>query len=122
MENDGNEFTKQFVGSASANVVFMVGILIYKFIEGRCKHSRCSSTSSCLKCAVDNYDTERADTNNKIDIAQDAVQLEISVQDLQTRNHKFVQEKHIETLELRSPRPHSRDPKHSVMALGEDIV
>ena len=33
MENDGNEFTKQFIGSASANVVFMVGILIYKFIE-----------------------------------------------------------------------------------------
>ena len=118
MENDGNEFTKQFIGSASANVVFMVGILIYKFVEGRCKHSRCSSNSSCLTCAVDNYDTERAESNKTVN----DLQPEKSVQFVHRRDDKILPSQHLEALELRSPDSFSGDPKNRLMAIGENIV
>ena len=121
MENDGSEFTKQFIGSASANVVFMVGILIYKFIEGRCKHSRCSSTSSCLKCAVDNYDTERGESNQTHEV-QDAVQPEKSLQFLHARDNQIIPSQHIETLELRSPRSLSRDSQRRRVVRKESLV
>lgn len=119
MENDGNEFTKQFIGSASANVVFMVGILIYKFIEGRCKHSRCSSNSRCLTCAVDNYDTERGESNQ---IVKNDLQLEKSLPELHRRDDKILPSQHLEALELRSPDSFSGDPKNRIMAIGENIV
>ena len=119
MESDGSEFMKQFGGSAAANVVFAIGILVYKFIESRCKHSRCSSNTQCFKCSVDNLETARSKHN----IAKDhAVQSEESVPELQAREHKIVQEKHIETLELRSPRSLSRDSKLRRMVTQESLV
>ena len=100
MERDGSEFMKQFGGSAAANVVFAIGILVYKFIESRCKHSRCSSNTQCFKCSVDNLETARSKHN----IAKDnAVQSEESLPQMHSRNDQVVQEKHfaVEKLELR---------------------
>ena len=118
MENNGNEFTKQFIGSASANVVFVVALMIYKFFEGRCKHSRCQSNFKWFKCNADNYDTERGDTNKIVN----AVRSEESMPEMQTPEHQIIRKKHIETLELRSPRSLSRDSKLRRMVTQESLV
>ena len=59
MENNSNEFLKQFGGSATANVLTVIVFMVYKFIEGRCKHSKCESKTSCFSCSADNYATQR---------------------------------------------------------------
>ena len=123
MENDGSEFGKQFAGSAAANVVFMVGLLLYKFFEGRCKHSKCSSNTKFCKCNVDNYETERS-TGNKL---KNAFQSEKSLPQLHARNRKKISPRHspIETLELRDPSsfdPEDGDPREPRLAKGENIV
>ena len=117
-ESAGNEFGKQFAGSAAANVVFMIGLLLYKFFEGRCKHSKCSSNLSWCRCNVDNYETERS-TRNK---AKDAVQSEKSLPQLQAREHKEIQERHsaVEKLELRDP--DSISARDRGVVIGEGIV
>jgi hypothetical protein len=120
MENDGsNEFIKQFGGSAAANVVFAVGLLLYKFIEGRCKHSRCSSNLSWCRCNVDNYETERAESNKDI---KNAVRSQESVQAMFRRDNQIVQEKHIETLELRAEESIEGSARDSILVKGEDAV
>ena len=120
MEGDGSsEFIKQFGGSAAANVVFAVGILIFKFIEGRCKHSRCSSNLSWCRCNVDNYETERAESNKDI---KNAVRSQESVQKMHGGNDEVLQEKHfaVEKLELRDPE--SISTGNSVVVKGETLV
>ena len=101
----------------------MVGILIYKFIEDRCKHSRCSSTSSCLKCAVDNYDTERGESNQTHEV-QDAVQPEKSVPEMQARNNPKIPERHfaLDNIELRDPESLSGHASKRDVAVGTDPV
>ena len=120
MENDGSEFGKQFAGSAAANVVFMIGLLLYKFFEGRCKHSKCSSNTKCFKCNVDNYETERSATNK----LKDAFQSEKSVPQMHARDRKKISPRHsaIETLELRDPESFEGDPREPRVAKGENIV
>ena len=117
MEGNGSEFGKQFAGSAAANVVFMVGIFLFRFFESRCKHSKCSSNTRCFKCNVDNYQTERSARNT----AKDAIQSEESVPEMQTRVHQEVQTRHIEVvdLELRDPESLTRDRN---LVRGENIV
>ena len=121
--NDGSEFGKQFAGSAAANVVFMVGLLLYKFFEGRCKHSKCSSNTKFCKCNVDNYETERS-AGNKL---KDAFQSKKSLPQVHARDRKKISQRHsaIETLELRDPSsfdPEEGDPREPRVAKGEDIV
>ena len=120
MENDGSEFGKQFAGSAAANVVFMVGLLLYKFLEGRCKHSKCSSNTQFCKCNVDNYETERS-IGNKL---KNAFQSEKSVPQMHARDRKKISPRHsaIETLELRDPESFEGDPREPRVAKGENIV
>jgi len=117
---EGNEFGKQFAGSAAANVVFVVGMLLYKFIEGRCKHSRCSSNTSWLSCNVDNYETERS-TRNRV---KDAVQPPESVPEMQAREHKIIQEKHItiDKLELRDPESLEGNTREPSVVKGDENV
>ena len=85
MENNSNEFLKQFGGSATANVLTVIVFMVYKFIEGRCKHSKCESKTSCFSCSADNYATQRGIK------VKDDIQPTVSVQVLQTRNNKEVQ-------------------------------
>ena len=120
MEGGENEFGKQFAGSAAANVVFMIGLLLYRFFEGRCKHSKCSSNTTCFKCNVDNYETERS-TRNK---AKDAVQSEESLPSLQGGERQKIQERHIEIekLELRDPDSVERGSRDLRVVRGEDLV
>jgi len=118
MEGGENEFGKQFAGSAAANVVFMVGLLLYKFFESRCKHSKCSSNTSCFKCNVDNYVTERSSRN----ITKDAVQSEKSLPKLQGGERQEIQERHIEIAQLELRDPTSLSARERQVVRGEDIV
>lgn len=82
--SEDNEFLKQFSGSAAANVVLMICVGLYKLIESRCKHSRCSSNTSCFKCSVDNDQTIRGGNIN------DQIRAEESVSKLQTSERQEV--------------------------------
>mgnify|MGYP003712696831 CR=1 FL=1 len=117
-EGNGSEFGKQFAGSAAANVVFMIGLLLYKFFESRFKHSKCSSNTSCFKCNVDNYVTERS-TRNK---AKDAIQSEEGLPELQGRERQEIQERHIEIEKLELRDPTSLNARERQVVRGEDIV
>ena len=119
-EQESNEFGKQFAGSAAANVVFVVGMLLYKFIEGRCKHSRCSSNTGWFKCSADNYETERS-TRNKV---KDAVQPEKGVPEMQARERQEIPERHITIaqLELRDPDSVERDTRQPGVVKGDQNV
>ena len=119
MESEGsNEFMKQFGGSVTANVVFAVGILIYKFLEGRCKHSKCSSTTSCFKCSADNY-TER-DTSNKT--IRDGVRPQESVQAVFSRDDKILSKVDISALELRAEDSLEGNSRVRVLVEGPENV
>ena len=82
---DNNDFMKQFGGSATANLVTAGLFLIYKFVQGRCKHSKCSSNTQCFKCNADNYATERASSppNLKDDIQP---KIKKSLQEMHSRD------------------------------------
>ena len=85
MENNSNEFLKQFGGSATANVLTVIVFMVYKFIEGRCKHSKCESKTSCFSCSADNYATQRG---TKV---KDDIQPKSRVCELQSRNDSQIQ-------------------------------
>ena len=121
MENDeGNEFGKQFAGSAAANVVFVLAMVIYKFVEGRCKHSRCSSNTSWFKCNVDNYETERSKSNK----TKDAVQSEKSVPKMQARDGSEISPRHqaLANLELRDPESLSGHTPQPKLVVGPELI
>ena len=90
MEND-NEFWKQFSGSATANIVVIILYGIAKFLQSRCKHSRCSSDNSCFKCKIDNENTIRdpIERGNHKDVRS-----EESLQELSTTVHSEVSKRH----------------------------
>mgnify|MGYP000527690977 CR=1 FL=1 len=117
-EGDGSEFGKQFAGSAAANVVFMIGLLLYKFFESRFKHSKCSSNTGCFKCNVDNYETERS-TRNK---AKDAIQSEESVPELQAREHQEIQERHPQIIEVMEPESTDNSRTEFSLVRGGELV
>ena len=107
MEN--NEFLKQFGGSAVANVVTCVCFMLYKFVEGRCRHSKCSSDTSCFKCSADNYSTERCSSPPRR--KDDDIFSENSLSSVHPRNHQEIQERHTPFIQVvaSKSREHSRD-------------
>ena len=112
MEDENNQFLQQFGGSATANLVTAILFMIYKFIEGRCKHSKCSSNTSCFKCSADNYDTKRS-TSNPYNNKEDDIRNHESVQELYTPNSPEVQTKHPQTSQAdsSSSRENSRNSR-----------
>ena len=97
---DNNQFLQQFGGSATANLLTAMLFMVYKFIEGRCKHSSCQSNTRFCKCKTDNYDTERATSNpyNKDDVRPVE-----SLQGVQARNSPEIQTRHPPIIEVREP-------------------
>lgn len=117
MEN--NDFLKQFGGSATANVVTIVLVMIYKFIEGRCKHSKCSSNTSCFKCETDNFPTERASSPRRI--KENAFQPESSVSEMPSGKHTQVQERHTSVIQVDQPNSESDSRGIQMVKPGEII-
>lgn len=113
---DNNQFLQQFGGSATANLVTAMLFMVYKFIEGRCKHSKCSSNTSCFKCSADNYETERATSNpyNKDDIRP-----EKSLSEVHTRNSPEIQTRHPPIIEVREPESRENTRDFSLVKGGE---
>ena len=82
--SEQDEYWKQFTGSASANVVFIV-------IEAHCKHSRCSSNTSLCKCSVDNDDVNTKQRKH-------GLRHQLSVQTLYSGDSKKIPPRHKETV------------------------
>ena len=117
MEN--NDFLKQFGGSATANVLTIVVVMIYKFIEGRCKHSKCSSNTSCFSCSADNYSTQRGGSSDPK--VKDGIQPTKSLSGVHTRNDKEVQERHTPFIQVVQPESSSNSRDIPVVKRGELI-
>ena len=100
MEN--NEFLQQFGGSATANLVSAILFMVYKFFESRCKHSRCSSDTSCFKCSADNYETKRA-TSIPTTIKEDGIRHEKSLQKLHKSHDSKIQQGCTSPIQVRFP-------------------
>ena len=117
MEN--NDFLKQFGGSATANVVTIVLVMIYKFIEGRCKHSRCSSNTSCFKCETDNYATERGSSGPSV--KENAIRPETRVSEMPSGKRTQVQEGHTPFIQVVQPDSESDSRRLQMVKPGEII-
>ena len=117
MEN--NDYLKQFGGSATANVLTIVVVMIYKFIEGRCKHSKCSSNTSCFSCSADNY-TRRSGGSSDPKV-KDGIQHTKSLSGVHTRNDKEVQEGHSAVIQVNQP-PSSETSGDGQLARGDSLV
>ena len=121
MENENNhEFLKQFGGSATANLVTAILFMLYKFVEGHCRHSKCSSDNSCFKCSADNYSTSRASSPPK---TKDVVRTEAeeSLPKVHAGVDRQVQTRRPPLIEIREPesRDHSREFS---LVKGRDLV
>ena len=115
---DNNQFLQQFGGRATANVVSAIVFILYKFIEGRCKHSKCSSNTKCFKCTADNYATERASSAPKVK----DVRPQEGLQEVHTRHSPEIQTRHPQIIEVREPE--SRDNSRTEFSLvrGGELV
>ena len=116
MENNSNEFLKQFGGSATANVLTVIVFMVYKFIEGRCKHSKCSSNTSCFSCSADNYATERGTR-----VKENDVRPKKSLSGVHTSDGKEVQTKHPSVIQVNQP-PSSETSGDGQLARGDSLV
>lgn len=115
---EDNDFMKQFGGSATANLVTAGLFLLYKFVQGRCKHSKCSSNTSCFKCTADNYATERASSPPNL---KDDVQLEKSLSIVHTRHDREVQTGHSPPIKVSEPESRE-DTRDFSMVKGPELV
>ena len=115
MENNSNEFLKQFGGSATANVLTVIVFMVYKFIEGRCKHSKCESKTSCFSCSADNYATQRGIK------VKDDIQPKKSLPGVHTRNGKEVQTRHSAVIQVVQP-DSSDTTSNRQLVRGDELV
>ena len=120
MENNSNEFLKQFGGSATANVLTVIVFMVFKFIEGRCKHSKCSSNTSCFSCSADNYATERGGSSVPR-VKENDVRPTVSMQEVHPSNDKEVQEGHSAVIQVNQP-PSSETSGDGQLARGDELV
>ena len=48
-----SELQQSLIGGSVANGLLVIGYLIFKFIQQRCKKSHCESHNSCFECSTD---------------------------------------------------------------------
>ena len=116
MENNSNEFLKQFGGSATANVLTVIVFMVYKFIEGRCKHSKCSSNTSCFSCSADNYATERGTR-----VKENDVRPKKSLSGVHTSDDKEVQKGYPSVIQVNQP-DSSDTTSNRQLVRGDELV
>ena len=90
-----NEYIKQLTGSAGANMIFVVGFILYRALQNRCtkKKSRCAT--HCGWC-----DMEIEDDDSSSDIEQGNHKHEITrsrLPKVQQGNHRELPERDTET-------------------------
>ena len=48
-----NEYLKQLTGSAGANMIFVVGFILYRALQNRCKNSKSKCATHCGFCDLE---------------------------------------------------------------------
>ena len=117
--DNSNDFLKQFGGSATANVMTVIVFMVYKFIEGRCKHSRCSSNTSCFRCSADNYATERGGSSEPR--VKDDIQPKKSMFELPSRNRPEIQARYSSVIPVNQAESTDTASERQ-LALGNELV
>ena len=106
-EEDGpSEFYKQLGGSATANLIFTVGFMIYKIFSQKCQHSKCKSNTRFCQCSAqeDSIIEDKEDEEFQRQIEQKMSEMQASIdRRLRTKRSTTIP---LDRLELRSPRKH----------------
>ena len=63
--SEENEYVKQLTGSAGANMIFVVGFLVYRALQNRCTKKKSKCATHCGWC-----DLEIEDDSSSSDIEQ----------------------------------------------------
>ena len=63
--SEENEYVKQLTGSAGANMIFVVGFLLYRALQNRCTKKKSKCATHCGWC-----DLEIEDDDSSSDIEQ----------------------------------------------------
>ena len=94
--DDGSQFTKQFQGSAAANLVFAIIFIVYRIIDKKFAHSHCSSNTKCCKC-----DTREDSFSNDNDNKSNAIvrDLEAQIDEIKAKLSESVREVHKKTIQ-----------------------
>jgi len=53
MSEQESEYLKQFTGSAGANMIFVVGFLLYRALQNRCSKSKSKCATHCGWCDLE---------------------------------------------------------------------
>ena len=53
MSDQESEYLKQFTGSAGANMIFVVGFLLYRALQNRCSKSKSKCATHCGWCDLE---------------------------------------------------------------------
>ena len=84
-----NEYLKQLTGSAGANMIFVVGFILYRALQNRCKNSKSKCATHCGFCdlEIENDDSssdieegkhKHEDTRERLQKVQQAHDRELS--------------------------------------------
>ena len=104
---DGSEFYKQLGGSATANLIFAVGFMIYKIFSQKCQHSKCKSNTKCFQCSAqeDSINESKEDERFQREIKEKMSEMQASInRRLRTKRSSTIP---FDGLEIRSSRKHS---------------
>ena len=105
-EEGGSEFYKQLGGSATANLIFAVGFMVYKVFSQKCKHSKCKSNTKCFQCSAqeDSID-ESKDEEFQREIKQKMSEMQTAInRRIRTKRQTSIP---FDRPQIRSPREHS---------------
>ena len=105
VEDGSSEFYKQLGGSATANLIFAVGLMIYKIFSQKCQHSKCKSNTKCLQCSA------QEDSVNSKEDAEFQREIEEKMSEMQASINRRLRTKRsssipFDGLGFRSPRKH----------------
>ena len=115
MEEDGSsEFYKQLGGSATANLLFAGGFMIYKIFSKKCQHSKCKSNTKCFQCSA-----QEDSVNESKEDAEFQRQIKAEMSEMQKRFNRRLRTQRsssipLNDLELRSPRKHQMVKKREI--------
>ena len=95
MSEENNEYLKQLTGSAGANMIFVVGFMLYRALQNRCKKSKSKCATHCGFCDIeienDSSSSDIEEGNSKHE------NIRGSVPKMQQGNHRELPERNTKT-------------------------
>ena len=95
--SDENEYVKQLTGSAGANMIFVVGFILYRALQNRCTNKKSKCATHCGWCDLEIEDESDSDIelgNHKHENTRSRVP------QVQQSNHRELPERNSETPEF----------------------